>query len=222
MSTAISALPSAHRPRRPAPCRRVPAHPVAGEHRSLDAGAHHPRQPVLADHRQHAGHADPDAARHRLLDRDLRRDAVRRRPARRPPAASPSARRRTRRRCRCAQDAGQHVADAAALPDRAVVGGDRHGGRQPAGVEVAEQPVRAARAEHHVDAAAALAQGVRERQQRGGAVPAADQRRGDRVLGSRNGLPSGPTTSSLSLRPPSASHAVPLPCTAKTNSTVPP
>ena len=42
------------------------------------------------------------------------------------------------------------------------------------------------------------------------------------VLGSRNGRPSGPTTSSSSPCLRRLSHWVPLPWAAKTNSTVPP
>ena len=88
----------------------------------------------------------------------------------------------------------------------------------------AEQPVRAAGAEHEVDPAAALAQRLGEREQRRAAVAAADQRR------------AAPASRGSAERPAqraddvdrrraacrSASHAVPAPCTAKTNSTVPP
>jgi hypothetical protein len=53
----------------------VPADPVTGEHRAVDAGPRHPGLAVVVDDRQDTGHADADAARHRLLDRDLHRDA---------------------------------------------------------------------------------------------------------------------------------------------------
>ncbi len=57
---------AACRRRRSAPGRRAKTGPSTQE-RTKRVTA------VVADHRQHAGHADPDAAGHRLLDGDLRR-----------------------------------------------------------------------------------------------------------------------------------------------------
>src|SRR5664279_1916008 len=49
----------------------LPADPVTAEDGALHTGTGHPGQPVLALHRHHAGHADSDAARHGLLNRNL-------------------------------------------------------------------------------------------------------------------------------------------------------
>ena len=54
-----------------------PAHPIGVEDRSVHTGADEPGAAVVAAHRQYAGHADADAAGHRLFDRDLRPDGMR-------------------------------------------------------------------------------------------------------------------------------------------------
>src|SRR6202167_6226416 len=54
----------------------VPAHLLAAEHPAVHARPDHPREPVGADKREHARHADPDTARHQLLHRHLDRDVV--------------------------------------------------------------------------------------------------------------------------------------------------
>src|SRR5690242_11622759 len=54
----------------------VPAHGVTAEHRAGHAGPDHPGHPVIAHDRQHAGHADADAARHGLFDQGQHRDVV--------------------------------------------------------------------------------------------------------------------------------------------------
>ena len=73
-----AAAPSrARRTRRTGSCRRRPSAPARrGTPARPTHDLHHPGDPVGADHRQHAGHADPDAAGHRLLDRDLHGQVV--------------------------------------------------------------------------------------------------------------------------------------------------
>ncbi len=63
------------------------------------------------------------------------------------------------------------------LSGRAVVGRHRHLADQPLRDQLAEQPVRGRGAEHHLDGRAAREQGLRERDQRRAAVPAADEHR---------------------------------------------
>ena len=118
---------------------------------------------------------------------------------------------------------GQHVGDPALLAERAVVGGDGDAGRHALGVELAEQPVLGRGAEHEVDPAAAVAQRLGQREQRRGAVAAADEDRGARArAAARTGGRAGRRRRSGRAAAGAASHAVPLPWTAKTNSTVPP
>src|SRR6266487_1102774 len=53
-----------------------PADLVSTEYRPIHARPHHARDAVTAPHRQHTGHAYPDAASHRLLNRGKHRDVV--------------------------------------------------------------------------------------------------------------------------------------------------
>ena len=203
----------------------VPAHPVAEEHRPLDAGAHHARQAVVADDRQHAGHAHPDAAGHRLLDRDLATGMPRsaaelgdgpQHPHR---AAGVDDVGAGARRATCGSTSLTRPRSA----DRAVVGRDASDARRSAwpraGRRAGRRRRRRARSRPGSRARAArrpagAAARCRSRRRRASRSPGR--------AGSRNGLPSGPTTSSWSCGRRAASQAVPLPCTAKTNSTVPP
>src|SRR5215470_8216047 len=54
----------------------VPAHLLAPEYRAVDAGPDHPGDLIGSGNRQHAGHADPDPARHEFLHGDLHRNVV--------------------------------------------------------------------------------------------------------------------------------------------------
>src|SRR5689334_6039933 len=166
----------------------VPADAVTAEHGTLDARAHHPRTPVGADHGHDARHADADAAGHRLLDGHLGHRAVglgdpgdRLEHAHRSAAVDDSG-------PGAVDDVGQHVADPALLPGRAVVGGDGDAVAAASRLDHAEEAVLAGGAEHHLDVAAALAQLAGEPEERRTAVAAADEHAGDRFGGQREGL----------------------------------
>ena len=171
----------------------VPADPVGVEHGAVGAGADHPGPAVVAAHGQDARHADPDAAGHGLLDRDLDVDV----------AAEPLPRRaggggdrgehghrparRDRRRAvvgaaeRPVEQVGEGVGDPAPAPRAAVVGGDEdltgvrtaRRDRVADAVDVAE-PGGVAGPDDGVDPdpGGGLLRGPRERR---GAVAAADE-----------------------------------------------
>ena len=176
----------------------VPPHPVALEHRTVDAGPGHPGDAVVADHRQHAGHAHPDAAGHRLLDRHLARQPAGGGDARRPRAASASGRRRRPRRRRSARSRRA----ARRRPCRAGRASRRRcmTATAPA-VRLASSSPKSrscgAGAEQEVDPAL---RGPAARRPARTAAPSRSRRRpaGSAVgaAGSRNGRPSGPTMSS--------------------------
>src|SRR6185437_8622352 len=125
----------------------VPADLLAAEHRPVRAGPHHPGDPVAAHHRQHAGHADPDAAGHGLFHggqhgqvpapgqhRDLAQH-------RHWPAGVDHV------GARLLDDLAQQIGDKAARAQRPVLGGDRRGPPGAPRGQRAEHPVPAGRAE---------------------------------------------------------------------------
>ena len=125
------------------------------------------------------------ASRRSCRRRRRRPSTPRRRPAPRRPAASATRVIDCEHRHRAAavddagagaaDDVGQHVGDPAAGAQRAVVGGDGDAVGRAAGLDDAEEPVLARRAEHHLDVAAPLAQGGGQPEQRRAAVAAADE-----------------------------------------------
>ena len=180
----------------------VPAHQIAAEDRPVHAGPHHPGHPVLADHREDAGHADPGPTGHGLLHQDLRRDVVAARNqghlAEHPHRAAgvdhigPA----------LVNDLAEDVGDLAAHPHRAVLGGDRRGPPAAAGGERAEHPVGAGGTDQEVNRAATAAQPVRQREQRGAAVPAPDEQAAHRVAGNGKRPPERPGDVDHVSRPP--------------------
>ena len=91
-----------------------------------------------------------------------------------------------------------------------------------AGPQRAENPVRAGRAEHEVDLAAALAEPVGQREQGRAAVPDADQQAADRLPGQRERAAERADHVEQVPAAAPASHRVPGPPASKTNSIVPP
>src|SRR5450631_733851 len=132
----------------------LPADPVATEDRALDTGTSHSGQTVVAGHRHDAGHTDPDAAGHGLLDRNLGnragsrgeigdRPEHRHRPAR---VDSPGA--------TAADDVGQHVGDPALDARRAVVSGHRDRVCGTTRLHDPEELVNSGCTQHHLHMAA--------------------------------------------------------------------
>ncbi len=151
------------------------------EHRAVHAGAHHPGDAVLTHHGQHACHADPDPAGHGLLHQGQHRDVV--------TAGERGHLAEHPHRAACVDDVRprlvdrlrEAVGDQPPHPHRTVLGGDHRGARGPAGGHRAEDPVRARRAEQEVHLAAAAAEPVGQREERGAAVAAAHQQAAHRV-----------------------------------------
>src|SRR5260221_9051351 len=163
----------------------IPAHLLAAEHRPVDAGSDHTGDPVGADHRQHAGHADTDPACHRFLDRHLHGNVI--------PAGQRRHLAKHRHRPARVDHVGpclvdhlaEHVGHDPADAERAVHRGDR---RRPASApsgQRAENPVTARGAEEEVHRAAPFPHPVSEREQRRAAVSAPHEQAAHRIPGNR-------------------------------------
>src|SRR6266702_144769 len=144
----------------------VPADQVATEHRPVHARADDPGDPVGAGHRQHAAHAHPGPAGHRHVHRGLDRDVV--------PAGDRGDLAQHRHRRARVDHVGARLADDLF-----------HQARD--GAAGAERAVRAVPAEQVIDAAAALPQPRRQREQRRAAVADAEQQAARRVPGDGKG-----------------------------------
>src|SRR5450631_4187410 len=161
-------------PAQPVP-ERLPADPVTAKDGALGTGSDHPGQSVIAPHRHHAGHADPDAARHGLLDRHLGDGPLRRGDIgdgpehRHRPAAVDDLSVAT------ADDVGQHCGDPAPHAHRAVVGGHGDPVRGQAALADSEELLPGCGTKHHLHMTAPLTQGGRQPEQRRTPVPAAHQ-----------------------------------------------
>src|SRR5450631_3539871 len=153
----------------------LPADPVATEDRALNTGTSHSGQTVVAGHRHDAGHTDPDAAGHGLLDRDLgnrplSRGEIGDRPEHRHRPASVDSGGAT-----AADDVGQHVGDPAPDAHRAVVSGHRDRVCGTARLHDPEKLVSGGRTQHHLHVAAKLAQCRCQPEERSAAVASTHQ-----------------------------------------------
>ena len=200
----------------------LPADQVGPEHRPVCAGADDAGDAVRARHRQHAAHAHPRAAGHGLLHQGLHGQVVAAGQAHHLTQYRQRGRRVDEVGAGLVDDLAEHAGDDTTGAERTILGGDGGAARGAAGPQRAEHPVRAGRAEHEVDLAAALAEPSASGNSAVLWCPTPTSRQLTGSRGSGNGRPSGPTTSSRSRLRRAASHWVPGPPVSKTNSIVPP
>ena len=192
--------------------QNVDAHATPGQrrrvdHRSVDADA----QVAAAGRRDDAAEAGAEAARHRRLERELRRDVTLR-------AQRPDRLEHRRRAARvddgvgvCVELCGEQLGDEAVMADRAVVGGDR--ARRTAARRRRRGRRRGSRAAPSPPPPARRARSpaARSRPRRRTGSP------GARRAGATNPRPSGPVSHSPSPGSEAHSRAVPGPTSSSRN-----